>query len=121
MPEPSLAGKTFVITAAAAGIGFATTKLLLDSGANVGISDKDSEALQLAAAKLDPRGASRVLTGVVDVSSRAAVRAFIHETRNHFNGLDGIASVAGVSGGKFGAQNVWDVPEDEYDYIMDVN
>ncbi|KAF7537051.1 hypothetical protein G7054_g4041 [Neopestalotiopsis clavispora] len=121
MPEPSLAGKTFIVTAAAAGIGFATTKLLLDSGANVGMSDKDGEALKLAMARFDPEIIRRVLTGVVDVSSRVAVRSFIYETRTHFNGLDGFASVAGVSGRKFGAQNVWDIPEDEYDYIMDVN
>jgi hypothetical protein len=118
MPEPSLAGKTFIVTAAAAGISFTTTKLLLESGANVGMSGKDGEALGLAVANFDPQVNSRILTGVVDVSSRFDIRAFIHQTRNYFNGLDGITSVAGVAGRRFGAQNVWEIPEDEYDYTL---
>jgi NAD(P)-dependent dehydrogenase (short-subunit alcohol dehydrogenase family) len=121
MPEPSLAGKVFIVTAAAAGIGLASSKLLLESGASVGMSDKDGEALADVVSGFDAAVKPRVLIGAVDVSDRAAVRDFIHKTKNHFQRLDGLASVAGVAGRKFGARNVWDMPEDEYDFVMDVN
>ncbi|KPM41370.1 hypothetical protein AK830_g5192 [Neonectria ditissima] len=121
MPEPSLAGKTFIVAGAGSGIGLATTKLLLESGANVAMCDVDGEALAAFASTLNISDQSRVCTATVNVSNRADVRSFIVAVKDQFHQLDGIASVAGVGGHKFGRQSVWDIEDDEYDYIMDIN
>ena len=120
MPEFSLRDKTFLVTAGGSGIGLATAQLLVESGANVGVSDVDADSLGVFIDSLEPNARVQVVTGVVDVSERAAVRSFVEKVRAKFNRLDGIASVAGVAD-RYGAGNVWDAPDNEYDYVMNVN
>ncbi|KAE8354354.1 oxidoreductase [Aspergillus coremiiformis] len=121
MPEPTLSGKTFIVIGGGSGIGLETTKLLLESGVNVGVCDVNEEAMARFASGLDADTKARVLTGTVDVASRAGIRSFIARVQDRFTDLHGLASVAGVAGRTFGAQSIWDVGEDDFDFIMDVN
>lgn len=108
-------GKTFIVTGAGSGIGAATTRRLLDDGANVVAVDLNAEAAQKAA---DAAGAgSRVLVAACDVSDETAVDALVAKAVQQFGGLDGVANCAGVRG----VGSVTDTEHKTWDLNMNVN
>lgn len=121
MPEPTLAGKVFMVTGGGSGIGLETAKLLLVSGAKVAVCDANETSLDVFTSGLSPDEKARAMTGVADISKRPAVAAFLEKTIGHFGALDGVANVAGVGGTKFGAQDIWETDDESYEFIMGVN
>lgn len=90
-----VAGRTVVVTGAARGIGFATTKALLARGARVVIGDRDRAALDAAVAELS--GAGAVSGHPLDVSDRASFAAFLAAARADGAGrIDVLINNAGV-------------------------
>ncbi|KAH8688740.1 oxidoreductase [Talaromyces proteolyticus] len=116
-----LANKAFIITGGAAGIGLSTVKTLLSRGAALGVCDIHEENLRSAFNSLSESEKSRVLFQKLNVTDRTQVKDFLAATKKQFHQVHGVANIAGVTGKSFGVQKLWDVPMDEYDFVMDVN
>jgi NAD(P)-dependent dehydrogenase (short-subunit alcohol dehydrogenase family) len=117
----SLANKTFCITGAAAGIGLSTARHFLANGASVGLSDFNERALFELHSSLDESQRSRVYIQALDVANRGQVKEFLHATKKQFGRIDGIANIAGTPGKSFGVHEIWEIPTEEYDRVMDTN
>ncbi len=107
--------RSVVITGVSTGIGWATTKLLLERGFRVFGSvrkPRDSERLR------DEFGVN-FLPLSFDVTDEAAVRAAAREVRDHLNGeaLSGLVNNAGIAV----AGPVFDLAVDEFRRQLDVN
>ncbi len=87
--------KVVVVTGAGGGIGYQTTRLMLEAGATVVMVDNNAAALDKAARALDPEGA-RTLQKQVDVSSSASVARFYQDVAAAYGGLDHLVHCAGM-------------------------
>lgn len=117
----SIAGKAFLITGGASGMGLATVRTLLQRGASLGICDLDEDKLSDLIKTTYPFHNGRILVQPVDVADRSAVKNFLKSTKRQFGRLDGIANVAGTGGRLIGTHSIWDIPTEEYDLVMNAN
>ena len=117
----SVLGQVFVVTGSASGIGLATTITLLTRGARLGVCDVDQDRLSELVNGLSVDQKKRVISRAVDIADRTAVASFLRLTKEHFGRIDGIANIAGTAGHKLGHHEIWEVDEEEYDFIMDTN
>lgn len=117
----SLAGKVFVVTGGASGIGLSTMQTLLDKGASVALSDINERGLKQALGSVEGPQRARLIARPLNVANRHVVKAFLEETKNHFGRVDGVANVAGIGGNLIATHELWQLPSDEYDLVMDVN
>ena len=90
------AGRTFLITGGASGLGAATARRLAAAGANVVISDVNSEA----GGKFAREVGARALFAAADVTDEAQVAAAIAAGREKFGALHGAVNCAGVAPGE---------------------
>lgn len=94
-PKP-FAGKVITVTGAARGIGFATTRFLLERDCTVAMSDVVSENLEQSYLTLKEDFPEAKLTKtVVDISKRAQVDDWIETTLSEFGRIDGCVNNAG--------------------------
>lgn len=84
--------KTVLITGAARGIGFATAQAMASDGWNVGLLDRDEDALHQAAQQIPDAKAL-----MYDVSNPQDSARAIADTLATFGGLDGLVNNAGVA------------------------
>ncbi|KAE8381718.1 hypothetical protein BDV26DRAFT_278537 [Aspergillus bertholletiae] len=106
----SVAGKVFIVSGSASGMGLATASVLL-------ARDSLSRFVQ----GLDADQQSRVLAHTVGITNRSAITSFLRSTKEKYGRLDGIAYLAGTAGHKLDHQEIWEISDGEYDFIMDVN
>ena len=92
----TLEGKRALVTGGAKGIGYGIAEALLAHGAHVALLGRDEAALAAAFRALSPRG--RVITGVGDVTDRAAIEAAMDAAKAELSGLDILVNNAGVGG-----------------------
>ena len=85
-----IAGKTFLVTGGASGLGGATSRLLSSAGANVIIADLNQERGAALAGEI---GAQFVATNVAD---EASVQAAIAAAVSAHGALDGAINCAGI-------------------------
>jgi NAD(P)-dependent dehydrogenase (short-subunit alcohol dehydrogenase family) len=90
------AGRTFLITGGASGLGAATARRLAAAGANVVISDVNSEAGGRFAREVG----ARALFAAADVADEAEVAAAIAAGREKFGALHGAVNCAGIAPGE---------------------
>jgi NAD(P)-dependent dehydrogenase (short-subunit alcohol dehydrogenase family) len=90
------AGRTFLITGGASGLGAATARRLAAAGANVVISDVNSEAGGRFAREVG----ARALFAAADVTDEAEVAAAIAAGREKFGALHGAVNCAGIAPGE---------------------
>lgn len=111
-----LRGKTVFITGGAAGIGLAMAEAFGREGMNVMIADIEPNTLAKAVETL--RSKQVKAEGVVaDVASRTAMREAALKTIEKFGKVHVVCNNAGVAtGGPIG-----EVPERDWDWILDVN
>ncbi len=102
-----------VITAGAAGIGYATVTRFLSAGAKIAICDVDERRLNTVKEKH-----AGVITAVVDVSSSTAVNKFIDDVESAFGGLDVLVNNAGIAGP---AAAMEDIDDANWTQSFDVN
>lgn len=108
-----MSGIRVIVTAGASGIGLATARRFLASGARVAICDVDAAAIDNAQ-RLDPA----LLARRVDVSSEAAVREFAAEVAAEFGGVDALVNNAGVAGA---CREIEAIDADQWARSFDVN
>lgn len=91
-----LNGKVALITAASAGLGFATAMELVQEGARVVICGRNEERLEEAVAKLQAVAGEGAVTGqVADVADMSEGRQLVSLTVETFGGLDVLVTNAG--------------------------
>lgn len=108
-PSFRLDGKRAIVTGAGRGIGLAAAATLADAGAEVTLVARSSGEIEEAAQAIGKGAAAATL----DVSDIAAVKAFF-AARPAFHIL---VNNAGTNRPK----PVWDVTEDDYDAVLDLN
>ncbi len=113
------AGRTYVVSGAASGIGRALTLQLSGEGANVIALDRDAGGLDALAGDL-PAGHGSLRTAAVDVTDEAALSEAIVAAVAELGPLAGVATCAGVFvGGDFAP--VADIELDQFLAVVTVN
>ena len=88
----SWAGRAFLVTGAASGIGRATATHLVEGGARVALVDRDADRLGSVAISLG----GDVVAVEADVTDEAAVAAALAATIERFGALHGVVTSAGI-------------------------
>lgn len=86
-------GKTFFVTGGGSGLGAATARLLVESGAEVLIADVNVEAGQGVAAGLG----SSARFAQTDVTSEESVQSSLQSALDAFGSLHGVVNCAGIA------------------------
>ncbi len=109
-----LTGKVVAITGAAAGIGEATARLLVNEGAQVALIDRDETALHRVAASLD----GSAVPFVADVTDTGAISRAMAQVIEQLGGIDVVVANAGIVGPvrTFAAMDA-----EDFDRVIDVN
>lgn len=95
MNSIDLAGRTSVITGGGSGIGLASARRFLESGARVELWGRDGDKLREAATSLADRGT--VTWRAVDVADHAAVQRAADEAQRELGQVDILFNNAGVA------------------------
>ena len=111
-----LSGKATLITGAARGIGRAIAERLADEGSNVALADVRKELLTDVAAAVNKKGVQSIMIAA-DVTVPSDVASMINTVISYFGGIDIFFNNAGV----VKVQELFDVIEEDWDHIMDVN
>lgn len=102
-------------------MGLATATTLLARGALLGLCDLSQDGLSKLVFEFSEEKKARVITHTVDITNRSAVASFLRLTKEKVGKIDGIANLAGTAGHKLGHHEIWEIDEEEYDFIMGVN
>ncbi|MCX6455156.1 MAG: SDR family NAD(P)-dependent oxidoreductase, partial [Actinobacteria bacterium] len=108
--------KIAIVTGGAKGIGFGSTKRLLDDGATVVMFDLDEPGLATAQELLSSHG-DRVSGMKVDISSDAQVKQAVESVGNKYGHIDYLVNCAGIQ--TYGT--AVDTSEETWDKTFDVN
>ena len=88
--NPDLKGRVALVTASTSGIGLSIAKLLLESGASVGLCGRNSERLESAKSSLGQDSSSRALFVQGDISDPGFLEEFVTKTKERFGTNIGI-------------------------------
>ena len=105
--------KVALITGGAGGIGIATGISLSREGWKVVLADVNAEGLERAAVEVG-EGTETV---VLDIRNVAQIRDVMAQSAQKLGRLDCLVNNAGV----FRLEPLWDVTEETYDWLMDIN
>ena len=106
-----LQGKVAVVTGGTTGIGFASAKEFIDSGAKVVITGRSPENVRRASQELGCMGV------VADVTSLSAIAKLVSDVKNEFGAVD----ILFVNAGVFAPSPLGQVTEEMYDMQMGIN
>lgn len=112
-----LANRVAVITGAASGIGKGIAQQLAKEGMKLVLADIEERPLAEVEKELRAAGAY-TLAVVTDVSKRESVFALADRAFERFGAVHVLCNNAGVSGG---LGPVWEIPQQDWDWIMAVN
>src|SRR5688572_19722879 len=91
-----VAGRTFLVTGGASGLGAATARRLATAGGNVVVCDIGAQQGKALASELGPRATF----AAADVTDEAQFGQAIGAARRKFGSLHGIVSCAGIAPGE---------------------
>lgn len=113
----NLSGKTAVVSGAATGIGLAMSRKFASLGMQVVLADRDTQALDTAAAEL-ARAGHRVLAIEADVTRAADVERMAAGAYDEFGSVEVLCNNAGVLGRILPS---WQQPLENWKWVFDVN
>lgn len=111
-----LAGKAFIVTGGAQGIGRAICLRLAEEGARVAVADRNGEGAKAVAAEVAAKGVEAVAI-TLEVTSRDSWTAAFEEAREAFDHIDGLVNNAGLTRDK----SLLKMSDAEWDEVVDVN
>lgn len=111
----NLEGKVAVVTGGASGIGLATAELLSAYGAAVALLDVNREKGEAAARAMREAGRKAEFYAC-DITSREVCETTVKAVTEHFGRIDILFNNAGVTY----RRTVVDLPEEEWDQVVDV-
>lgn len=109
--------KTVVITGGASGVGLHLALRFARAGANIVIADIEEAALDAAVKEVAAIG-GKVIGHKTDVTKRDQVDAMRDRAIAEFGSVQLVFNNAGVAGG---GTTVWDTPEKQFRWTMEVN
>ena len=112
-----LNSKTAFITGGASGLGLATARNFVASGANVFLYDLNSEALELAVAELGQKAAWQA----GDVADENAVKQAIEKAKKEFGTIHINVNSAGIGGASRTVGKGGPMPLEKFEHIVRVN
>lgn len=104
-----------VVTGAGSGIGFACTKLMVESGAKVAMIGRNSEKIHMAAEMLKACGTVKAYA--LDVADVASIPAVVEQIRADLGEIRYLIQAAGIMAGGPAV----DLTEAEWNRVMDTN
>ncbi len=114
-----LDGKKTIVTGAAKGMGAAITTTLAREGADVVLTARESDALDLVAGEVRAMGRSAYVVAC-DVTDDTQVKAMVDRALDAFGGrIDILVNVAGVTGPV--ETPVQDIDVADFDYVITAN
>jgi len=114
-----LAHKVAVVTGAASGIGLALATRFAQEGAKLVLADIEAAPLEATRAALAAQGAAAIALRT-DVSLEEDVKRLADAAFDAFGNVHVLCNNAGVSGG-FGADGVWNVAREDWEWVLGVN
>jgi NAD(P)-dependent dehydrogenase (short-subunit alcohol dehydrogenase family) len=112
-----LTDRVAVITGAASGIGKGIAQQLAKEGVKLALADIEERPLVEVEKELQTAGA-HTLSVVTDVAKRESVYTLADRTFATFGNVHILCNNAGVSGG---LGHVWEIPQQDWEWIMAVN
>jgi NAD(P)-dependent dehydrogenase (short-subunit alcohol dehydrogenase family) len=112
-----LKGKVAVITGGSIGIGLAVAKGFAAEGADVVITGRNPERLEIARQEILSAGAKRVLVVSCDLATAEGAAAVVTAVEREFGGADILLNNAGT-GSK---ETIMDAPDDKWQYYWDLH
>jgi 3-oxoacyl-[acyl-carrier protein] reductase len=114
--EPSLSGKSAIVTGGSRGIGAAIATVFAERGAAVVISGRDEGRLQTAVKDLEALG-GRVVSVVADAASREDAERLVETAKEQLGRIDIVVNNAGMTRDAL----VVRMKDADWDAVMDVN
>ena len=112
----SLAGRRALVTGGNRGLGEAFARGLAEAGAEVMISGRD-EARNASAVAAAAADGITLLSVVADITQDEDIAAMTAATVEALGGIDILVNNAGICYHR----DSWDVPDDEWDHVFDLN
>jgi 3-oxoacyl-[acyl-carrier protein] reductase len=109
-------GQVAVISGGASGIGLATAKRLAGAGAKIVLWDRNEQALQVAASRLEDSCVVR--QRLVDVTDAVDVDRAANQASTEFGRIDILVASAGITGPN---ESAWTYPLEDWKRVIDVN
>jgi len=116
MNQLDLKQRVAVITGGAQGIGYATARRMLASGAEIALWDIDTARLASAGEALSAQG--KVSTAVVELTDLASVEAATRATIAAHGHIDILVNNAGITGGN---GTTWELDPEVWRRVIEVN
>jgi NAD(P)-dependent dehydrogenase (short-subunit alcohol dehydrogenase family) len=115
----AFAGMVAVVTGAASGIGLALATKCAEEGMQVVLADVEDGALAAAEAAIKAKGGT-VMAVRTNVMHEVEIRRLADTVFSKWGNVHVLCNNAGVSGG-IAADGVWNVPKEDWDWILGVN
>ena len=116
----NLDGKIVVITGGGTGLGLAMVRALARAGADLSIAGRRAGPIDAAAKEVEGLG-RQALAVPTDVSDSEQVSRLISTTLARFGRIDVLINNAGAAGQENVHKPLWDITDDEWRRVMDVN
>src|SRR5262245_39092562 len=113
-------GKTAVVTGAASGIGRALAERFAQARMQVVLADIEKDALNRAVRELEERQ-HRVIGVVANTMVRDSVKALAERAIAEFGKVHILCNNAGVVSRNEGAKGVWEIADQDWQWVMGVN